>query len=110
MHRGVQVACTQDCLKLLQRGDANRVFAATEMNAHSSRSHAIVIITVFKQRKRATKRVKNGDEVVGRCARRAMTLSLPTDVAAHPRQAVLCHGKGRRPGSNNSEQYTRGMH
>ena len=60
-----QVRCTQDCLKILQRGDQNRVFAATEMNAHSSRSHAIVIVTVFKQRKRPTKRMENGREVIG---------------------------------------------
>ena len=53
---------------MLQRGDQNRIFAATEMNAHSSRSHAIVIVTVFKQRKRAVKRVENGVEVQGQCA------------------------------------------
>ena len=64
----LQVRCTSDCLQILQRGEQNRVFAATEMNAHSSRSHAIVIVTVFKQRKRPIKRMENGREVLGQCA------------------------------------------
>lgn len=66
--RRAQVRNTQDCLRLLQRGEQNRVFASTEMNAHSSRSHAIVIVTVFKQRKRSTTRIENGREVNVRCA------------------------------------------
>jgi Kinesin motor domain len=61
----LQVKSTKDCLKLLQQGDQNRVFASTEMNAHSSRSHAIVIVTVFKRRKRAITRNENGQEVTG---------------------------------------------
>lgn len=61
----LQVKSTKDCLKLLQQGDQNRIFASTEMNAHSSRSHAIVIVTVFKRRKRATTRNENGQEVTG---------------------------------------------
>jgi hypothetical protein len=64
-----EVKTTQDCLKLLQRGDANRVFASTDMNAHSSRSHAIVIVTVYKQRKRPQMRMgQDGQEVMGRYA------------------------------------------
>lgn len=59
---------TKDCLKLLQQGDQNRVFASTEMNANSSRSHAIVIVTVFKRRKRAITRNENGQEVTGQYA------------------------------------------
>ena len=59
---------TKDCLKLLQQGDQNRVFASTEMNANSSRSHAIVIVTVFKRRKRAITRNENGQEVSGQYA------------------------------------------
>lgn len=59
---------TKDCLALLQRGDQNRIFASTEMNAHSSRSHAIVIVTVIKRRKRAITRNDNGEEVTGQCA------------------------------------------
>lgn len=59
---------TKDCLALLQRGDQNRIFASTEMNAHSSRSHAIVIVTVIKRRKRAITRNENGEEVTGQCA------------------------------------------
>lgn len=63
----VQVRSTKDCLALLQRGDQNRIFASTEMNAHSSRSHAIVIVTVIKRRKRAMTRNENGEQVTGQC-------------------------------------------
>lgn len=65
VHAVLQVKSTKDCLKLLQQGDQNRVFASTEMNANSSRSHAIVIVTVFKRRKRAITRNENGQEVTG---------------------------------------------
>eukprot|EP00892_Ulva_mutabilis_P006829 jgi/Ulvmu1/4518/UM002_0244.1 len=61
----VEVRSTKDCLALLQRGDQNRIFASTEMNAHSSRSHAIVIVTVIKRRKRAMTRNENGEQVTG---------------------------------------------
>lgn len=63
----MQVRSTKDCLALLQRGDQNRIFASTEMNAHSSRSHAIVIVTVIKRRKRAMTRSENGEQVTGQC-------------------------------------------
>jgi len=42
----VQVGALRDCLALLQLGERNRSFAFTKLNAHSSRSHAIVILTV----------------------------------------------------------------
>ncbi|KAK9830355.1 hypothetical protein WJX72_011239 [[Myrmecia] bisecta] len=47
----VEVKGMQDCLHLLQIGDRNRVVAFTNLNAHSSRSHAIVMLTVIKRRR-----------------------------------------------------------
>lgn len=47
----VQVKKMEDCLQLLQLGERNRVFAFTELNAHSSRSHAIVLLTIVKRKK-----------------------------------------------------------
>lgn len=44
------VTCLDDCLRLIQLGDRNRNVAFTELNAHSSRSHAVVIFTVAKKR------------------------------------------------------------
>jgi Kinesin motor domain len=45
----------------------NRIFACTRLNAHSSRSHALVLLTVVKRRRgggadaaRASERVKVG--------------------------------------------------
>jgi len=49
----VQVKRMEDCLQLLQLGERNRAFAFTQLNAHSSRSHAIVLLTVVKRRKQA---------------------------------------------------------
>ncbi|BDA45755.1 probable Kinesin heavy chain at N-terminal half [Coccomyxa sp. Obi] len=45
----VEVKKVEDCLHLLQVGDRNRVFAFTALNAHSSRSHAIVMLTITKR-------------------------------------------------------------
>ncbi|EIE22665.1 kinesin-domain-containing protein [Coccomyxa subellipsoidea C-169] len=45
----VEVKNMEDCLHLLQIGDRNRVFAFTALNAHSSRSHAIVMLTIMKR-------------------------------------------------------------
>jgi hypothetical protein len=46
----VQVSSLQDCLKLQQLGERNRTVAFTQLNAHSSRSHAVLILTVVKRR------------------------------------------------------------
>lgn len=43
------VSCLDDCLRLIQLGDRNRNVAFTELNAHSSRSHAVVIFTVVRK-------------------------------------------------------------
>ncbi|CAK4689337.1 unnamed protein product [Aphanomyces euteiches] len=40
------VASVNECMALMERGNANRAVAATNMNAHSSRSHAIWTIHV----------------------------------------------------------------
>jgi kinesin family protein 5 len=45
----VHVANVQDCLSLMERGNANRAVSSTEMNAHSSRSHAILILRVERK-------------------------------------------------------------
>ena len=39
------------CLHLLHLGDRNRTTAFTALNAHSSRSHAVVMLTVIKRRR-----------------------------------------------------------
>ena len=43
------VTCLDDCLRLIQLGDRNRNVAFTELNAHSSRSHAVVLFTVVRK-------------------------------------------------------------
>eukprot|EP00899_Mesostigma_viride_P014683 jgi/Mesvir1/23215/Mv22674-RA.2 len=48
----VEVSGVEDCLKLIQLGERNRVFAFTKLNAHSSRSHAIVMLSVEKRLKK----------------------------------------------------------
>jgi kinesin family protein 5 len=53
----VQVKKMEDCLQLLQLGERNRAFAFTQLNAHSSRSHAIVMLTVIKRTKAAGAKV-----------------------------------------------------
>ncbi|OWZ01867.1 Kinesin [Phytophthora megakarya] len=45
----VFVANVEDCLRLMERGNANRAVSSTEMNAHSSRSHAILILRVERK-------------------------------------------------------------
>ncbi|KAG3243059.1 hypothetical protein PI124_g12122 [Phytophthora idaei] len=45
----VYVANVEDCLSLMERGNANRAVSSTEMNAHSSRSHAILILRVERK-------------------------------------------------------------
>ncbi|KAE8981205.1 hypothetical protein PR003_g25235 [Phytophthora rubi] len=45
----VHVANVEDCLNLMGRGNANRAVSSTEMNAHSSRSHAILILRVERK-------------------------------------------------------------
>eukprot|EP00897_Mesotaenium_endlicherianum_P005553 jgi/Mesen1/5025/ME000025S04423 len=49
----VEVKKVDDCLRLLALGERNRAFAFTKLNAHSSRSHAIAILTVEKRSKKA---------------------------------------------------------
>lgn len=48
------VRSTAECLRLMQLGDQNRKVAFTHLNAHSSRSHAIVMLTVIKRRRSST--------------------------------------------------------
>ncbi|TMW67809.1 hypothetical protein Poli38472_007481 [Pythium oligandrum] len=43
------VSSVEDCVRLIMRGNANRAVASTEMNAHSSRSHAILIARVERK-------------------------------------------------------------
>lgn len=43
------VTCLDDCLRLIQLGDRNRNVAFTALNAHSSRSHAVVIFTIVRK-------------------------------------------------------------
>ena len=45
----IEVTSLEECLQLLQLGARNRNVAFTELNAHSSRSHAVVVITVVKR-------------------------------------------------------------
>ena len=42
------VASLEECLHYLELGEQNRIFAFTHLNAHSSRSHAVVMLTVVK--------------------------------------------------------------
>ncbi|MEW5298893.1 MAG: hypothetical protein WDW36_001966 [Sanguina aurantia] len=50
----VPVAGLQECLHFMEVGERNRAFAFTHLNAHSSRSHAVVMLTVVKSRKYLT--------------------------------------------------------
>lgn len=50
----VPVTTLEECLHYLELGERNRVFAFTHLNAHSSRSHAVVMLTVVKSRKYLT--------------------------------------------------------
>ncbi|KAJ7563829.1 hypothetical protein O6H91_03G127400 [Diphasiastrum complanatum] len=66
----IQVKSVQDVMKLLMIGDQNRNFAFTKLNAHSSRSHTIGMITVEKKalqppglRKALTERNRRGSNL-----------------------------------------------
>ena len=56
----VYVACPQDVLEVLHQGVSNRAVAATKMNAESSRSHSVFILTVMQ------KNLKSGGSVNGK--------------------------------------------
>lgn len=47
--REVEVRSLEDCLELIQAGDKNRATAFTALNAASSRSHAVLMLTVVKR-------------------------------------------------------------
>lgn len=54
------VKSLKDMLKVMRRGDANRATAATNMNEHSSRSHAVFVVSLtqtehVKQTRRSSK-------------------------------------------------------
>ena len=49
----IVVTCLDDCLRLIQLGNRNRSVAFTDLNATSSRSHAVVIFTVTTTRRNA---------------------------------------------------------
>lgn len=44
-----EVNSVEEALNLLETGNAMRVTMATEMNAHSSRSHVAFIVTIGKR-------------------------------------------------------------
>lgn len=44
----VYVSSFEDAVKTMRRGELNRTVAATAMNAHSSRSHSVLIINLHK--------------------------------------------------------------
>eukprot|EP00798_Chlamydomonas_sp_ICE-L_P003293 gene3293-13319_t len=48
------VSSLQECLHFLELGERNRTFAFTDLNAHSSRSHAVVMVNVVRSRKYLT--------------------------------------------------------
>ncbi|KAH8966923.1 hypothetical protein BDL97_03G052000, partial [Sphagnum fallax] len=56
--KDIKVKSVEDCMRLLMLGDQNRCFAFTKLNAHSSRSHAIVILTVEKKPARTLQRTQ----------------------------------------------------
>ncbi len=45
------ISTLEEFLLYLEEGEKNRAFAFTHLNAHSSRSHAVVMITMVKSRK-----------------------------------------------------------
>lgn len=45
-----EVASIEQCLALLQQGDRNRTTAFTALNAHSSRSHAVMMLSVARRK------------------------------------------------------------
>jgi hypothetical protein len=42
----VYVSSFEDALKVMRKGELNRTVAATAMNAHSSRSHSVLVVTL----------------------------------------------------------------
>uniref|UniRef100_K3W5B9 Kinesin motor domain-containing protein n=1 Tax=Globisporangium ultimum (strain ATCC 200006 / CBS 805.95 / DAOM BR144) TaxID=431595 RepID=K3W5B9_GLOUD len=50
----ISVTSVAECLSHLDRGNANRAVASTGMNAHSSRSHAILILRIERKEYGAT--------------------------------------------------------
>ncbi|GAX79215.1 hypothetical protein CEUSTIGMA_g6655.t1 [Chlamydomonas eustigma] len=50
----VAISDLAQCLHYLELGERNRAFAFTHLNAHSSRSHAVLMLTVVKSRKYLT--------------------------------------------------------
>ncbi|CAD8201731.1 unnamed protein product [Paramecium octaurelia] len=48
----LKVASPQECLKIINLAEKNKVVAFTNLNAHSSRSHSILIIKLEKQSQR----------------------------------------------------------
>ncbi|GFH09761.1 kinesin motor domain-containing protein, partial [Haematococcus lacustris] len=62
----VPVTTLEECLHYLELGERNRSFAFTHLNAHSSRSHAVVMVTVVKSQRYVTPQdkasVKRGEK------------------------------------------------
>jgi len=46
----IPVSSVESCMKYIREGDSNRATAATNLNAHSSRSHAALIVTVTRRK------------------------------------------------------------
>lgn len=57
--KSVAVTCVEEAMAVITEGDENRIRAATNMNASSSRSHACVIVNV-NTKSSSKKRVKRG--------------------------------------------------
>jgi len=51
----ISVTKFEDIMSLISVGDKNRTVASTQLNAHSSRSHAIVTLTVIQRSRNAPK-------------------------------------------------------
>lgn len=62
-----EVNSVEEALNLLETGNAMRVTMATEMNAHSSRSHVAFIVTIGERegKERGTKKRTKVKEGVG---------------------------------------------
>ncbi|KAF5829167.1 P-loop containing nucleoside triphosphate hydrolase protein [Dunaliella salina] len=58
----VPVSSLEECLHYLAVGEQNRAFAFTHLNAHSSRSHAVVMLTVVKRRRYLTPAEKQAEK------------------------------------------------
>ncbi|KAJ0404940.1 hypothetical protein P43SY_005939 [Pythium insidiosum] len=55
----VAVSSVADCMRVVARGNANRAVASTHMNAHSSRSHAVLIARIERKDYATTKANSN---------------------------------------------------